>query len=252
VYVDGTSAWHADAAELAKRPTDYTRGALHGWKLWGGILPPADASRTQKIEVEAADGKKLAIDDPAANYPGLEPVLFPDRTGALRFMLVGTEASGQPHGRGAGNGRGGGGQRGKSGPLALDGVTIVRVTRAPEKAAGGDDQKSAFDLVIGGKRERLTLADVAKRVQATDAPGARGQVWPLRDLVGAKVAGDVQRVTIDGGRGDHYTIEKQEWRGDRRLYLRRNARGLAKFEANGGGEQRGDVPDVTRIDVKLR
>ncbi len=248
VIVDGEVRWHADREAALKRPTDYTRGALRGWRLYGGILADSERAGTRRIAVEGANGKALTIDEPARQHPGLEPVLFTDRAGRFRFMMVGEESPAFPHGRGPGDGRGGGGQHGRSGPLALDDVTVVRVTRAPAPAPGAD----GFDLHIQGKRERLTLDAVGKLVPATHVPDVHGDVWPLRDLVLAKAGREPSAVTVVGARGARYTIDHDEWRGERRLYLRRNARGLVKFEAaGGGGKQRADVHDVSRIEVRL-
>jgi hypothetical protein len=255
VMVDGTVQWQADGDTPAKRPADYRRGALRGWRLYGGILAESERAGTRRIAVESASGGTLTIDEPAREHPDLDPVLFADRAGRFRFMMVPQESPAFPHGRGPGDGRGGGGQRGRSGPLALEDVTVVRVTRAQAAGATATSRPGAdaFELQVQGKREWLTLDAVAKLVPATRISDVPGDVWPLRELVRAKAGREPMDVTVVGPGGVRYTIDHDEWRGQRGLYLRRNARGLVKFEAvGGGGKQRGGVPDVHRIEVRVR
>jgi hypothetical protein len=113
--------------------------------------------------------------------------------------------------------------------------------------------KAAFDLAIGGKSERLGPDRLDALVHKVAVPGVRGEVWPLRDLLAKKAPGKtVASITVEGGRGDRYTIDADEWKGGHLFYVRLNMRGLIKFEgADDGGKRFGDVPDVKRIDVKL-
>src|SRR5256885_2878373 len=88
IYVDGSLHSSADEAAVRGRPSDYKRGTLSGWRLFGALLPAAARANTQAIEVVGAGGQVLRIENPVQQYPGLEPVLFLDRRNDLRFMMV--------------------------------------------------------------------------------------------------------------------------------------------------------------------
>jgi hypothetical protein len=233
-------------AELAALPSDYARGDLHGWTLFGPLVPDVPSQAAAAIEVVGPDGT-VRIDTPRRSHPTSQPVVWVDRDQVLRFALVPERPTDAvPHGRGPGDGRGGGQGPAAEDPYAVRGVTEIRiltrppgppapVTAAPPRPASGE-----LDLDVGGKTERLDRA-------ALQAAGGGGERWPLRRIVAAR-AGDrrVRRVTVIGRRGDPVHIEATAWAGTDALELRLNQRGELKFEGGGGA-----VWDVTRVDVEL-
>jgi hypothetical protein len=229
VWVDGQVAWRADAATPAR---DGRR-----WRLYGDIVRDSDRWVTTRIEVESATGERLDLARPAREHPGLEPVLTVGSGGTLRFVMART-------GRRVSSAQQDGAE------LALDDVVRVQVTRNAAARARSGAPDPGFALRIGQRRAHLTLDGVAELVDADRVDDVPGDAWSLRSLVRALAPdADVQGVTITGAHGDRYRIEADEWRSERILVLRRNARGLAKFEALRDGARRRGVPDVTLVDV---
>lgn len=141
-----------------------------------------------------------------------------------------------------------------AGMLLVCGLLLAGRTRAEPTATKPTTDKASFDLVIAGKSERLGPDQLDALVHKVPVSGVRGgDVWPLRDLLAKKAPGKkVTSITVEGGRGDRYTIDADQWRGGHLFYVRLNTRGFIKFEGvEDGGKRFGDVPDVKRIDVKL-
>jgi hypothetical protein len=248
IYMDGTLHSSANYDAVRRRASDYKRGTLTGWRLFGAFLPAAARADTRAIEVVGTGGQVLRMEDPAKRYPGLEPVLFLDRRNELRFMMISSAPTGTlAHGRGPGDGRGGGGQRGKEGPLAISGVTEIRVAHVQQVAKA--DAGPAIDLVVARKTERLTAASLSALVPVEHVPSVSGDVWPLRTLLAKKAPSTWRTVTIRGPGDARYTATRAEVEGQQRLYLRLNQRGLFKFEGVEGTRRIADVRDVKQIDV---
>jgi hypothetical protein len=259
VFLDTKLVWEGSRDDLLKKPSDYTRGSLHGWTLFGALLPRTEIARLRSIVAIAADGRHVTVDAPVPpRAVAFEPVVYLDRHDRLRFIVpLAAEGTGVPHGRGPGDGRGGGGRQGTNRPDTLEDVTELHVatqdTAHDEATASGEPVELV--LAIGQSTERLTIAKLGGETAEplADRPGEAA--WPLRALVARRTDHPVRQVVVVGRDGEQHVVDGTTWRGATRLDLRLNRRGLLKFEAGvsgpGRGRQAGDVRDVVRIDVAI-
>jgi hypothetical protein len=257
VYLNSRLVWQGSREELLQKRSDYTRGGLHGWTVFGALLPRPEGKRVRSIVAIAADGRHLAIEPPPGPDRDVDPVVYVDREDRLRFTLPEAAApTGFPHGRGPGDGRGGGGRHGVTRPDTLEDVTEIHVAtmdtdhgKVAERGAAGE-----FVLAIATATERIAFAKLQDETSEPlpDRPGERA--WPLRQMVARRTDRPVRRVTVTNRDGDTHVVDAAAWRGAGRLDLRFNRRGLLKFEgrAPGAGRAQGsDLPDVIRVDVVL-
>jgi hypothetical protein len=119
--------------------------------------------------------------------------------------------------------------------------------RPPEAAP--PKEPAAFDLVVGGKTERISAAVLQGLVAAEVPPGAKGEAWPLGKLLEKKSGRRARAVVVHGRNDATARIDAPDLG---KAYLRINRRGLFKLEqAASRGNRPAGVPDVKRIDVEL-
>lgn len=255
VFLDSRVVWEGSRERLLETPSDYRRGSLRGWTVFGALLPTADRSRLRSIVAIAADGRHVTVDAPPARAGAFEPVVYLDRRDALRFTLKRPDEPGFPHGRGPGDGRGGGGRQGTNRPDTLEDVTEIRVATAATAHDAAAASGVELVLAIGGATERLTMATLGGETAEPLAARPGETAWPLRALVARRTDHAIREVVIVSREGERHVVDATTWRGTKRLDLRLNRRGLLKFEAGASGPGRGrqadDVRDVVRIDVAV-
>lgn len=163
LYIQGKLVRQETAAELAKRPTNYAQGGVRGWTVFGSIAPRNASRLVQRLEVVGHDGARLVVEQPRIRYAGWKPVLVVDRGGGLRFTMVALDgADAAADGRGPGDRSGVGDPQRAGAPLALDGVTEIRLTY------GSPPQRAS------------TAAGAVPRERPGDGPGSGKGLGPGR------------------------------------------------------------------------
>lgn len=139
------------------------------------------------------------------------------------------------------------------------GEDAARGALRAKHAHGEEPKKDSPSLVLvrNGKPPvrvgETELAGVPKIAIAGEGEGRR-EAWSVREVVMRLVGPKARVVSVRGQGADRQTVERSAWdNGARTPVLRLNRRGLFKFQwvraSDGEPEERGDVRDVTSIEV---